>query len=110
MFAAAIFLIRFLLELAALAALGWYGARTGETTLTKVALGAVLPLTAAVVWGLFVAPKATIDVPGAVHLGLQALVFGGAALALVAIQRQGLAEAFALVVLADGALLYALGV
>ena len=37
--------VRFLLELAALGALGWWGVRTGDTALTKIALGAGLILT-----------------------------------------------------------------
>ena len=89
--------LRFFLELAALAALGWYGAHIGETTLAKVALGGGLPLVAAVLWGLFAAPKSTFDVPLA-GVAVQVLVFGGGALALVAIHRHGLAAAFALVV------------
>jgi Protein of unknown function (DUF2568) len=107
MFAAVNLLLRFLLELAALAALGWYGARTGDSTLAKVALGAGLPLATAVVWGLFVAPKATFDVPVAVWVALQALVFGGAALALLAIDRDGLAATFAALVVFNCAALLA---
>src|SRR3954447_16533026 len=95
MFAAAILLLRFLLELAALAALGWYGARTGETTLAKIALGGGLPLAAAVLWGLFAAPRSTFDVPAA-GIAVQVLVFGGAALALLAIDRGTLAGGFAI--------------
>ena len=94
---------RFLLELAALAALGWWGFKTGG-----VLLGIGTPLAAAVVWGLFVAPKASIAVPGAVHVALQVLVFGGATLALLALDRTFAAEAFAAVVVIDTALLYAL--
>jgi hypothetical protein len=100
--------LRFFLELAALAALGWFGVHVGDTTLAKVALGGGLPLAAAVVWGLFVAPKATFDVPAGVWVGLQVLVFGSAALVLLAMQRDGLAEAFAVTVVVNSALLYAL--
>ena len=101
--------VRFLLELAALAALGWWGVTTGDTTIAKIALGAGAPLAAAVVWGMFVAPKATIAVPGAVHIALQVLVFGGAALALLAIDKTLAAELFAAVVVIDTAILYARG-
>jgi hypothetical protein len=101
--------VRFLLELAALAALGWWGAKTGETTVAKLALGAGAPLAAAVVWGTFVAPKATIAVPGAVHIALQVLVFGAAALALLSIEKTVAAELFASAVVIDTALVYARG-
>lgn len=101
MFEAANLLLRFLLELAALAALGWYSVRAGDTTLAKVALGGGLPLAAAVMWGLFIAPKATYAVPFAVWVALQALVFGGAALALLAIHEDGPAAAFAALVIVN---------
>ena len=101
MFETANLLLRFLLELAALAALGWYGARTGDSTAAKVALGAGLPLVAAVLWGLFAAPRSTFDVP-ALGLVVQVLVFGGAALALLAGDRDVLAAVFAAVVIANG--------
>ena len=100
MFEAANLILRFLLELAALAALGWYGVRTGETTAAKIALGAGLPLAAAALWGLFAAPKSTFDVP-AIGLAVQVLVLGGAALALAGIHRDGLAVAFGAVVVAN---------
>jgi hypothetical protein len=106
MFEAANLLIRFLLELAALGALGWYGARTGDTTAAKVALGAGLPLAAAVLWGMFAAPKSAFDVP-AMGLAVQVLVFGGGALALVAVDRAGLAAAFVVVLLLNVAALRA---
>src|SRR4051794_33421769 len=108
MFEALNLTLRFFLELAALAALGWYGAHVGDSALAKVALGGGLPLATAVIWGLFVAPKATFAVPPAAWVALQVLVFGGAALALLAMQREGLAEAFAVTVAVNSALLYAL--
>ena len=100
---------RFLLELAALGALGWWGVRTGDALVAKVALGAGAPLVAAVVWGTFVAPNASIAVPGAVHLALQVLVFGSAAIALLVLRETVAAELFAAAVVVDAAALYALG-
>lgn len=50
--------VRFLLELAALAALVWWGIRTGSDDLTRTILGAGAPLVFAVIWGLVAAPKA----------------------------------------------------
>ena len=50
--------IRFGLELAALAALGYWGIETGDGAVTKIVLGLGAPLVAAVLWGLFVSPKA----------------------------------------------------
>ena len=101
--------VRFGLELAALAALAWWGVRTGESALAKVLLGAGAPLAMAVVWGAFIAPKASFAVPGPVHVALQLAVLAAATAALVAIQKSTAAEVFAVAAVVDGAALYALG-
>jgi hypothetical protein len=99
--------VRFLLELAALGALAWWGVRTGETAAMKVLLGVGAPL--ATVWGTFVAPKATVDVPGPVHVALQLAVLGAAVASLVVIQKVTAAEVLAATALVNAAALYALG-
>ena len=55
--------LAFLLELCALGALGYWGVRTGDGPVAKVALGLGAPLCAAVLWGLFAAPRAPVSVP-----------------------------------------------
>jgi hypothetical protein len=50
--------LAFLLELCALGALGYWGVRTGDGLVAKVALGLGAPFCAAVLWGLFAAPRA----------------------------------------------------
>ncbi|MBX3031501.1 MAG: YrdB family protein [Chloroflexi bacterium] len=50
--------VRFLLELASLAALAWWGVRTGSDDLMRAILAVGAPLVFAVVWGLVAAPKA----------------------------------------------------
>ena len=101
--------VRFLLELGALGAVGYWGAHTGNTALAKIALGAGLPLALAVIWGTFVAPKAGVHVPGAVHILLQVVVFGSAAAALYSLHRTGLAAAFGGTVAINAALMVAMG-
>jgi hypothetical protein len=101
--------VRFLLELAALGALAWWGVRTGQTAALKVALGVGAPLAAAVVWGAFVAPKAAFAVPGPVHAALQLAVLAAAVAALVAIGKLSAAEALAAAALVNAGALYALG-
>ena len=96
--------VRFLLELAALAALGWWGVETGG-----VLLGVAAPLAAAVVWGTFVAPKARIAVARPIRFAFEVLVFGAAAVALLAIDKTVAAGVFAAVVVIDDALLYVPG-
>jgi quinol-cytochrome oxidoreductase complex cytochrome b subunit len=97
--------LAFLLELCALAALGYWGFKVGRGTLAKLGLGLGAPLLAAVVWGLFVAPRATVAVPRAVHLALEVAVFGLAAVALYAAGQPRLALAFALVVVLNRVLI-----
>ena len=77
-------LVRFLLELCALGALGYWGFAVGESMLLKILLGIGAPLLAAVVWGLFVAPKAAIPLDLPLRLIPEILVFGSAVLALFA--------------------------
>jgi hypothetical protein len=55
--------LRFLLELCALAALAYWGFKTGESAVAKIGLGIGAPLLAAVLWGTFVAPGAPIPTP-----------------------------------------------
>jgi hypothetical protein len=102
-------LVRFLLELAALAAVGYWGFKTGDSALMQWVLGLGAPLLVAVVWGTFIAPKATVEVPKGVWIGLQVLVFGAAALALAAIAPEQLAAIFLAVVILDSAALAVLG-
>jgi hypothetical protein len=103
-------LVRFLLELAALGAVSWWGFKTGDGTAMKALLGVGTPVLVAVVWGTFISPKATVEVPTAVWIGLQALVFGAATLALVAVAPDQLATIFLLVVVLDGAAMAVLDV
>jgi hypothetical protein len=101
--------VRFLLELCALIGLGYWGFTTGSGAITKVALGIGAPLVAAVVWGVFVAPRAPVALPGFVVLLLQVLVFGSAAAGLVATGHRALALTFAVVVVINAILMYVWG-
>ncbi len=62
--------------------------------LSKAALGIGAPLLAAVLWGLFAPPRAPVSSPP-LRLGVQAAVFGSAALALYATGHGSLASVFA---------------
>jgi len=96
--------VRFLLELAALAAVSWWGFEVSWL------LGLGAPLLVALVWGAFISPKAAVKVPKAVWVGLQVLVFGAAALALAAVAPAWFAPAFVAVVVLDSAALALPGV
>jgi len=79
--------VRFLLELCALAALGYWGFRLELEVVVKIAAGLGAPLLAAVVWGVFVSPKASFPLPGLWPLLPEIAVFGAAAAALYASGR-----------------------
>jgi Protein of unknown function (DUF2568) len=102
-------LLRFLLELFALGALGYWGFKTGSATITKIALGVGAPLVAAVAWGVYVSPRAPVELPGLVALLLQVVVFGSAAAALVAAGHRTLAVVFGVIVVINAVLMYVWG-
>jgi hypothetical protein len=97
--------LRFLLELCSLAALGYWGFHTDRGTMLKVVLGIGAPLLAAVSWGTFVAPRASVQLPGALREGLALTIFGIAAIALAAAGHPSLARAFALVAVINSVLM-----
>ncbi len=101
--------LRFLLELWALAALGYWEFATQPGWPLKLLLGIGAPLLAAVVWGIFGSPRASVPLRGAAQLALEALVFGSGAVALVAAGRPWLGALFALLLIANRALIYAWG-
>ena len=102
-------LLRFLLELCALGALGYWGFKTGSATITKVVLGVGAPLVAAVVWGTFLSPRAPIRLHWGVVLVLQALVFASAAAGLVATGHRSIAVVFVVIVVINAILMYVWG-
>jgi len=101
--------LRFLLELAIWAAMGYWGwTQHGGMWRWMWAIG--LPLLAMALWGTFRVPndpgKAPVPVPGAVRLTLEGVEFGTAAWLLVAAGRPGLGNSFAIVVLLHYAVSY----
>jgi hypothetical protein len=69
--------VRFLCELAMLAALAYWGFTVGDGIGAWV-LGVGAPLLAAVVWGAWVAPKARWPVPMPVRVVIELVLFGAA--------------------------------
>ena len=101
--------LRFLLELASLAALAAWGFHTGDSLPADLVLGVGAPLAAAVLWGAFIAPKARFPVPPGVRAVLELVVFAAAAAALWAAGWHTPALVFAVAVLVSESLLYGLG-
>ena len=80
---------RFVLELCMLAALGYGGFEAASGLFAWVLLVA-LPLSAAVVWGIFIAPKARRPTVDPLRIVLEVALFGAAGAALVASGQTGL--------------------
>jgi hypothetical protein len=80
--------LRFVLELCALAALAYWGATRDQGAPIDTLLAVGVPLVIAVLWGLFVSPKAAErGVPAAVRWPIEVAVFLAAAAGLVAADR-----------------------
>jgi hypothetical protein len=97
--------IRFLLELSALLAMGGWGWRQGEGG-WRFVLAMAIPLMAAVLWGVFAVPHdpsrsgaAPIAVPGLLRLVLELTVFGFAIWALSDMDAARLSWALGLAVI-----------
>ena len=93
--------LAFLLELGVLVALGYWGFTVGPNTFLKFVLGLGAPALAVVVWAIFGAPKSSTQLQGVAYLVLQAVFFGGGALALVVAGQRGWGIAFALIALVN---------
>jgi hypothetical protein len=85
--------IRFLLELALLAAVADYGYLLGDGW-TSVVYPLVFAGLVAVVWGMMVSPKATVDAPRAVHFAVEVGLWAAGAAALAGAGHGWLAVVF----------------
>src|SRR5688500_14317082 len=89
--------LTFLLELAMLAALAYWGWHTGDDFLTRLALAISTPSGAAIIWGAFMAPKSKWRLKGIAYVILKTILFGWAALCLYAAGQPTLAIIFVVV-------------
>ncbi|MFE6979722.1 YrdB family protein [Streptomyces griseus] len=89
--------LAFLLELAAIGCLAWWGFTAMDGVLVSVLLGLGVPAAAVTLWGLFAAPRARFGPPLAGVLAVKALVLGGGAAAVYGVGHPVAAGAFALV-------------
>ena len=95
--------LRFVLELCMLVALGIWGFSE------NVVLGIAAPLAAAVVWGLWIAPKATRRLRDPLRLALELLLFGAAGVGLAAADHPLAAAVFLATVALSEVLMLAWG-
>jgi hypothetical protein len=102
-------ILRFLLELCLLAAFGYWGFQTGQSSPVKIVLGLGAPLLVAVVWGAFLAPKAARRLREPWLLILELVIFGLAIAALYFTEHPALAWALGLVYGINKLLIYLWG-
>jgi hypothetical protein len=98
--------IRFLLELCVLAAVGYWGFKTGSGWFLKILLGIGAPLLIAVIWGTFGAPKANMQLQGWMMVALEIIVFGSGVAALFAAKNYSLSWAFAVVIVINRIMMF----
>lgn len=100
----------FVLELAAAAALVYWGFHSGDIFWKKILLGVILPLAALTVWGVFRVPgdpgPATVAVPGWLRLILELGLLTLAGFALAAAGKPGLAQVYGVAVLINYVIMY----
>jgi hypothetical protein len=100
--------LAFLLELCALAALGYWGAQAASGA-WAVVLAVATPLVAAVLWGTFASPRAPVRLATVPKVALRLTVLFGSAVALAVAGQGALAIVFAVVIAADELALVVLG-
>jgi len=76
--------LRFILEMAALLALLIWGFGASDQLVVQLILGLGAPALAMLVWGTFVSPKAPRRLDDPVRVGVEIVIFGLGALALIA--------------------------
>src|SRR6266540_76197 len=100
--------LRFLLELAMLASLAYWGFAEHDGAVQWL-LGLGAPLLVAAVWGAFMAPRASHPTTDPVRLPLEIALFGSGVAALCVAGPTALAIVFGALVLSHLALTFALG-
>lgn len=83
MFKAVTLIVRFVLELILLFSLGYWGFHLKGSFFLQFVVGLGLPVAAAIVWGLFISPKASGRVPLFAVLIMEAVLFAAAVLCLI---------------------------
>ncbi|MFD2368726.1 YrdB family protein [Brevibacillus sp. GCM10020057] len=101
-------LLVFLSEIAAIIAYGFWGFRYPSSIWIKWVLGIGLPVVVIVVWGLFLSPKASVEIPQALRIVMKVMVFGFAAAALYSAGRPRMSLLFGLCVLVSHGMDYLL--
>lgn len=96
--------LAFLLELAALVLLAYWGFHAGSGAAAHWLLGLGAPALMIVVWGAFAAPRARVKLPLAGVMAVKVVVFGAATAAGYAAGWRAFSIAFGIVALANSLL------
>lgn len=91
--------LAFLIELAVLAGLAWWGATLTGPVAVRVLAAVAAPLAAMAVWALMLAPRARLTLPAAGVLGVKIVLYAVTALAVYAAGLHGPAIAVGVVAL-----------
>lgn len=94
-------LVRFLLELSMLTVVGYWGFKTHSSWLLKILFGIGLPALIALLWGLFIAPKAIYPLSNAPRLILEMVLFASASIALFASANPALGWAYTIILITN---------
>ncbi|MGE7884620.1 YrdB family protein [Bacillus sp. NPDC094077] len=89
--------IRFFLELCALASLCYWGFRFWENVYVKYVFGIGSPLLFAIIWGIYIAPKASLKMPEPYRFMLETILFGVTSVALYVVDQTTFAIILAVV-------------
>ncbi|MFF5994959.1 YrdB family protein [Lysinibacillus sp. KU-BSD001] len=99
-------LLRFLLEIATLAIIGYWGLQQGNSYLTKILFCTGLLVVTISIWATFGAPKASLALEGISLLTLELVIFGIAAVILWTTLKPAMAVVFVIAVSINRVLIY----
>lgn len=97
--------LRFMLEMAALGAVGFWGFRLDRATMVRWVVGIGVPLAVVVVWSLYLAPGSDGPLPAATKMWVGSLVLGACAATLAAANRPALAGLFGVAIVVNTVLM-----
>ncbi|MEZ4671640.1 MAG: YrdB family protein [Anaerolineae bacterium] len=97
--------LAFLLELGMLAAYAYWGFNASSETVIRIVVGIGLPVLAATIWGIFLAPRSSRRLTRNPRVAAELAMYALAALALAAAAQPTLAVTFAVVVVINVTLL-----
>jgi hypothetical protein len=99
-------LLRFALELCVLLSMVYWGFHIKGSWIIKFSLGFGLPIIVMTIWGMFIAPQSTYQLPILLRTILELIIFGLGAYALYASGHLGMSKKFSILVCINMILLF----